>query len=171
MVQSVPSRFVLDVVTPTETHVDVTEIIFAGLGVSVTDEGGGSIKARILGGSGTGVRRIDSSLQGAMDPFVLTGPSAYDVASVFRFPGTDQEGAPDSFQVIAFRNGASGTYDLRLWDVTNSLTIAEKTGNSETTSTMIDIGTLSNLPTGPAIFEVQGKKAKLQYYALEWGTV
>jgi hypothetical protein len=82
--------------------------------------------------------------------------NTYTLILEFEFPGTNEIKYVDSCKILTYIN--SGTYSLRLYDLTNSNVIAEKTGNNNTTSLLIDMGTLSNLPTNAALFEVQVKR-------------
>lgn len=62
-----------------------------------------------------------------------------------------------NIKVLSYLTGSTVSYDVRIFDSTNSLTIAEK-NFSNSTSTINDMGTLLNLPLGEAILEVQVKK-------------
>ena len=49
------------------------------------------------------------------------------------------------------------TSTIRIYDLTNTTIIGEVIGISNISSAIIDLGTLSNLPTGEVMFEVQAK--------------
>jgi hypothetical protein len=79
----------------------------------------------------------------------------YIVRSTFYFRGTKFLGLPRSIQLVAMVDSATEPGDVRIYDLTNSQVIAEKTGIVDLVPTIIDMGVLSNLPQGPAIFEIQ----------------
>ncbi len=65
--------------------------------------------------------------------------------------------------------------DIRVYDVTNSQVICEKIDITSGTPVVIDLGTISNLPTGAAVWEVQllgtggGSKARCSNANLLFG--
>jgi len=80
----------------------------------------------------------------------------YLVVRSFIFRGTDLYGrSPTAIKVLANVLVALNPLKIKIYDSTNALTIVEKTGINNLTSTLIDLGTLSNLPTSEAIFEIQ----------------
>lgn len=100
----------------------------------------------------------------------LTSPS---VQCYFEFPGTAVAGTPSKFRVLTSRNGATGTAYVRLYDLTNSLEIALVSYTSATMQFNEDTS-LTNLPTGAAIFEVDlyvssgsANASRLHYFSLE----
>ena len=86
-------------------------------------------------------------------PGVTKKGTGYSVVSQVLFGGTAALGVPTVCKVVI--KVATGVGSIKLFDVTNSLTIAENTNVSNTTYQIVSLGTLSNLPTGEAIFEVQ----------------
>jgi hypothetical protein len=58
-------------------------------------------------------------------------------------------------------NAIGGTGQVRIYDTTNSLVIAESAIFSSTSAIIIDFGVISNLPIGQAIFELQLKSVNL----------
>ena len=80
--------------------------------------------------------------------------TTYKTKGRFVFQGSTVTGTPTLIKIIAeVSSGSTGS--VRLFDATNSLVIAEKTGISSTTPSIVDMGTISNVPTGEAIFEIQ----------------
>jgi hypothetical protein len=77
--------------------------------------------------------------------------------SEFVFRGTTVLGSPTAIKAIAWRLSGSGTFSMRVYDLTNALEICEVTGLSSAVATIQDFGSLSNLPTGEAMWEVQAK--------------
>lgn len=102
-----------------------------------------------------------------------TNSTSYSTHGKIIFPGTTKMGTPTGIFVNAYSNASS--YDIRIRDVTNGNTIAELTGQTNTSYAMKDLGTLSNLPAGRAVFEVQllisggfGKDAYSSGGIIEW---
>jgi hypothetical protein len=84
----------------------------------------------------------------------------YLVIGIFRFAGSDAAGAIQKIEASGFRTGNSTSWDVKVYDVTNAQTIAEADpgGTSLDTVETIDMGAVSNVPTGPALFEIQIKR-------------
>lgn len=96
--------------------------------------------------------------------------TTYEAEGHFIFPGSTDVGTPTLIKIIAWmKDTATGA--IRLFDATNSLVIAEKTGITEEDPTIFDMGTISNIPTGEAIFEIQLKTSifeeELRLYFLQ----
>jgi len=85
----------------------------------------------------------------------VTNSTSYIVASEFIFRGTTVLGTPTTIKAIC---DSTTSGDIKIYDVTNAQTICEKLGVSSATPAIFDLGTLSNLPTGEAIFEIQHRK-------------
>lgn len=98
--------------------------------------------------------------QGLYDyPFtkVVTGDTTYYTAHLFRFQGTDIMGPP--IKIFALAGWIdSTTQSLRIYDVTNAQVICERTDITNEFPSEEDMGVLSNLPEGPATWEVQMKR-------------
>ena len=73
----------------------------------------------------------------------------------FIFRGTTSLGTPTALKVVGGFLGTPGTGDYRVFDVTNVLVIAEITGVATLSPAILDLGTISHLPAGEAIWEVQ----------------
>lgn len=72
------------------------------------------------------------------------------------FAGTTKMGTPTKVYAYCYSDGSS--YDITLYDQTNSQTIATLNGQTNTVGALLDLGTLSNLPTGQAILRIELKK-------------
>jgi hypothetical protein len=75
------------------------------------------------------------------------------------FVGTDSVGSPDTLTVALTRSG-TGTCGVQVVDLTNGnaviASVDQAVGFSTgATPTLFDLGTVANLPTGPALLEVQ----------------
>ncbi len=101
-----------------------------------------------------GIAGFDYAFTSKDGPFIATNNGSYEVKAAFRFRGTDTVGNINVIKAVANVTGAS-TGSVRLFDFTNGLQICEKTGIADTIPTIQDLGTVSNLPTGDAIIEVQ----------------
>ncbi len=77
----------------------------------------------------------------------------YQVLRSFEFAGESFSDVTH-FKVVA-QMGAGGTsYDIRIYDITNNYEICKNNFTNETMS-VCDLGSLSNIPSGSAIFEIQ----------------
>jgi len=83
----------------------------------------------------------------------------YLALATFPFPGTTAFGTPSKMKILN-KGAGSGSRDLKIQQVSGTpATIAEKTGLTNTTFTILDMGTLSSLPTTEQIFEIQAKSS------------
>jgi len=101
--------------------------------------------------------KIETVAFAGSNPYLNTTSPTYTIIAMFHFPGTDKMGVPDAMKVVAWTTAT--TYDVKIYDVVNSLTIAEITAQTNSTAQIVDMGTLSNLPTGSSIFEIQVLRA------------
>lgn len=94
-------------------------------------------------------------------PYGFTTSGTYTVISRFVFPGTALTGSLTSIIANLFSSIAGVRGDIRVYDATNSLQIAQLIGSADLptnpgiAAALVNLGTLSNLPTGRAVFEVQ----------------
>lgn len=101
------------------------------------------------------------SIRRDTEPHVRAGNNtSYTVDYAFYFRGTVDLGIPNNIKVVVQDDASSSKFDVRIFDITNSLVIAEKLDIEPGSIPInIDLGTLSNLPTGEAVWEVQSKKS------------
>lgn len=97
--------------------------------------------------------------------------SSWQSFGSFIFGGTGNWGAVNQILVLTAMSRTSGrTHSVRVYDVTNGNTIAEATGLVHGSATIADLGTVSNLPIGQAIWEVQARRTgatfKLDFYTI-----
>lgn len=85
---------------------------------------------------------------------VTTKNATYTFATRFIYMGSTTTGIPTTALVIGGVD-STATMSIRIFDITNSLTIAEVTDVTVITPSIINLGTISNIPTGQAIFELQ----------------
>lgn len=89
-------------------------------------------------------------------PFNTNIGSSYQTAIPrFVYGGTDTELSIQKIEAIVYLQQANVTMSVRVFDLTNANTIAEVSNIGLTTPSIVDLGTISNLPTTEAIFEVQ----------------
>lgn len=93
-----------------------------------------------------------------LTPYVNINTTAptYLTIGYFVFPGTSVYN-PNIFHMIGSRSAASGSSNLRLYDQTNAQQIALI--NYTATPVAVYSSSLSNLPTGQAIFSVQANRS------------
>lgn len=107
-------------------------------------------------------------------PYVQVTTGTYTAGGIFEFSGTDDVGSPTKISAVVHIGGGTDM-DIRIQDVTNVNTICEKINITNVTPTIHDLGTISNLPTGPAVFEIQflgtggGSKARCSNVNLFFG--
>ncbi len=89
--------------------------------------------------------------------YVETNSAAYVAVAQFIYRGTANEKALTRISALLSSNVIGGLQiSARVQDITNALTICEATGIVTTTTLQAaDLGIISNLPVGVAIFEVQ----------------
>lgn len=102
---------------------------------------------------------IEIMFAGGTSSDLNTVSATYVRAGVFRFGGTNTLGTPTKIKVVGWKDAATTSWDLQILDITNVTTIAVKTGNTGNSPEIVDMGTLSNLPTAEAMFEAQLKRA------------
>jgi len=78
--------------------------------------------------------------------------------NICMFPG-EAKFKPISKITIISRGNLSGVIDVRIRDITNNLTIAEKTGMTHTVFTLMDLGIISNLPIADVILALQAQSS------------
>lgn len=103
-------------------------------------------------GSGSGVTAIEVSIEAD------TTSSSYTVIGQFIFRGTAVLSTLSKIKAIVHAT-STAVMDVKVYDLTNALTIAELLGVTETVPTIKDLGTLSNVPSGESIFEIQVRKS------------
>lgn len=102
-----------------------------------------------------------------------TNSAVYEVLSTLVWPGSDAVGVPVSIKANAFVDGLGDVGDWRVYDVTNALAIGEVTGIvAIDVANIVDLGSLSNVSTGEAVWEIQGREtdqgkgAQFDFYSM-----
>lgn len=87
--------------------------------------------------------------------FLQTASASYEAVAKVEYLGSDVLGIPDTIDVNAWNDGGT-SISIEIQDVTNGNQIAEATVVTSSSEVNIeDLGTLSNIPTGPAMFEIR----------------
>lgn len=105
-----------------------------------------------------GTTLIDVMFGGDTTASFTSTSTSYVQAGVFRFGGTTALGTPTNIRAIGAKDASPTSWDVRIFDLTNALEIAEATGNTGTVAELVDMGALSNLSAGEAMWEVQLKR-------------
>ncbi len=88
------------------------------------------------------------------DFYTETGTGVYARRGTIQFAGTDND-IISKIEANIYKNDCDSV-GIRIYDVTNTLVIAEKTGIVSTDLDNVeDLGAISNLPSDPALFEIQ----------------
>jgi hypothetical protein len=80
--------------------------------------------------------------------------AAYETIGYFDWPGSVTVDTPTQLKAVVARSGGT-SMNVRVYDTTNVTTIAELTGATATTFTPYSLGTLSNITTTEAVWEIQ----------------
>lgn len=111
----------------------------------------------LLGISGGKVQGYSYAVAGA--PYLeITGVgAAFAVLASFIYSGSTFRGAPSAIKVLAGSGGFAGGQGFiwRIFDLTNALVIATSADQTADGPLIIDLGTLGNIPTDEAIWEIQ----------------
>ena len=126
--------------------------LVSGPGVTLTKQYPGEDEHLRIGLSSGGVSYTQSWFSSSND-YVETLSSSWIVILSFYYPGS-AEAPVSAWKIIASRNGSNGTALARLYDFTNAAEVGRITWTSAGKAIYDDL-TLANLPTGPAIFEIQ----------------
>jgi hypothetical protein len=105
-----------------------------------------------------GSKFLELAITGFNDPFNQTKNLTYTTLAQFIYRGSDETGAIQSINVLIANEDATAYGDIRILDTTNVNVIAEVLLFNSATFTIQDLGTVSNVPTGPAVFEIQVRR-------------
>ena len=86
--------------------------------------------------------------------------SSWTTVQVFHFPGTDNGAWPEVFRAYGLVNNSNKTGYARIYDATNGKVVSgELEWDGDTEAALKESEAISNLPSGPATFEVQIKRS------------
>jgi hypothetical protein len=124
-------------------------IVAAHTGEDVQLDGGGAVSidlvvADLESGEGAGVRIGETTFQALMH---------------YVWRGSVQHGTPTKIKIVAKTEGGVGKQvDVRIVDLTNGSAVIGAVFFENTSFAIIDLGALSNISRGEALWEVQGKR-------------
>jgi hypothetical protein len=101
-------------------------------------------------------------LQLTVNNYVST--TEYQTLLPFCYDGSSNWGTIHSIHILARVDNAGASGSVRIYDVTNAETIAEKTSITGTVYTHYDMGTVSNIPSSTATLEIQAKTTSNKVY-------
>ena len=92
--------------------------------------------------------------------FLTINNTTFEILASFRYAGTD-EWTPLSFKCVLKAKTTPGVgqdHEVRIFDRTNGTVIATVTETLTTEKAIYSTSVITNLPSGEAILEIQGKK-------------
>jgi len=146
------------------------------VGVSADDTDPGYLEDKIVEGPGIKLTTLDpggdESLEISSGKVIAcswgTNATAYiyayssgawAVMARIVFPGSDHmQATVEAIKAVLWVSASNRIMDIRVYDLTNDLVVAESDDLTNEDPELIDFGTVSNVPTGPAIWELQGHK-------------
>ena len=91
-------------------------------------------------------------------PQLVTNSTSWMTVGHFGYEGSDILGIPTKIKIIAGIIDAGAVAGVRVYDLTNVLQIAKSLTITDDYPDFCDIGTLTNVSTGAAVWGVQVKK-------------
>lgn len=76
----------------------------------------------------------------------------------FKYGGATHVGPINYLSVISYKDAEITSYNIRIYDSTNNLTLAEKTGITNDEPQEIDLGTVTNIPNESVLLEVHAQR-------------
>lgn len=76
----------------------------------------------------------------------------------FKYGGATHVGTINYLSVISYKDPEITSYNIRIYDSTNNLTLAEKTGITNDEPLEIDLGTVANIPNSSVLLEVHAQR-------------
>lgn len=121
-----------------------------GTGVTITDNAD-EVEIAAAGATDTRIISISfASNDGTLGLTVSTGD--YELKGNFIWPGTSYLGSPISAKVTCYMDKAGSGY-FKIYDLTNGQQICEAFNTTTGAWVILDLGTLSNVSAGEAIWE------------------
>ncbi len=84
--------------------------------------------------------------------------TTYGALGRFRYAGSDVVGVPQFIKFVAEVTAGLTSGEIRVVDLTNSSNQIGEVSLTNTSPVVVDLGTLADIPTGEAVFEVQAKR-------------
>lgn len=82
----------------------------------------------------------------------------YTLAHAFEYMGSDQVGVIDYIDLMAYMDSNTNSYDVRVINSSTGQVLVEKDNLNNTSLAVIDLGTISNIPSTKTTLELQVKK-------------
>jgi hypothetical protein len=89
---------------------------------------------------------------------LTTTGGSYTTVGVLPYQGARRTGGPPVLIEAVVGLGSASGMAARVYDVTNSLVIAEATGITDSYPAFVNLGAISNVPDSPAVWELQIKR-------------
>jgi hypothetical protein len=96
------------------------------------------------------------------NPYMPISSATWETVCAFIYDGSDAYPISE-FKVLVSRYAESGLAEMRLYDVTNNNEIGYVSWTTMTRQILTD-SSLTNIPTGQAVFELQGREAGSSIY-------
>jgi 7-cyano-7-deazaguanine synthase in queuosine biosynthesis len=88
----------------------------------------------------------------------ITVKNAWTLAAYFKYGGSSIIGTINYFEISSYMEGTITSYDARVVNKSTGEVLAAKTGMTNVSSAIYDMGTVSNVPTTETTLELQIKK-------------
>ena len=139
------------------TNVKPTTLQYQTIGTVITVGNPGVVFVRLLPIAARAPQKsIDIPIYGASSAdYRSSTATTYTSMCRFIFRGTNIYSIPTNIKVITWVSSTSYHSNVRLYDITNSQVIATSANITSTSNTIIDLGTISNVPASDAILEFQ----------------
>jgi hypothetical protein len=154
-------------ITGTFSHVDtVGDVMDVWFSDALSTEDEGVLDSIIAAHDGTGyvppnqTRRSDDFIFTGSDtqPYQRIRKTQWQLAARVRFRGSDDMGAPLAVKAVMWVSAGAEAW-ARIFDVTNDAVICEGGSTTSEVAEVVDLGTVQNVPTGEAVWELQVKRS------------
>lgn len=102
--------------------------------------------------------QVASSFRTEVEPFIRILSAAWSVAGYILYPGANTFCELNRIDIIAEQQAATGSSEVRVYDVTNGNVIGTITGINAAGMAIYSTTSLSNIPSAAAVFEIQARK-------------
>lgn len=105
------------------------------------------------------ISTLDNSYIISVYPFLysVNAAATYTATCRFIYFGSSSTSIV-KIEAVAYKDPTATTFDIKVINLTNSLTIAEVLAQTASTSAIIDLGTIANIPTTKTMLEVQVRR-------------
>ncbi len=85
-------------------------------------------------------------------------PSYERLGGPFKYNGSDAVGVIEKIEVISYKDASPTSYSVRIYDKMHLLVLAEKTGLTNTSEAIVDLGAVANVPGDMGLLGVEVKQ-------------